>query len=179
MFGFFVCLFGFCFFGCFVGFLFCFLWGLCCLLLLLFCCCLVLGFFVLFWGMVRFFGVVVFVVCLLMRLSQVTVAGKFPIRNFSFPMVSVYPSWYFQASPLGAILLDCIFHIQHLTVDIQNPRDKHASVPTLLWQPISSTKSWRRFFGWIGLFLGAQTPPAAQRRSLRKKACLHSLLSKG
>lgn len=66
-----------------------------------------------------------------MRLSKVKVAGKFPIGNFSFPVVSVYPSWPFQASPLGAqesILLDCILHTQHRTADIQSPRDKHTSM---------------------------------------------------
>lgn len=121
-------------------------------------------------------------VCLLMRLSQVTVAGKFPIRNFNFPVVSVYPSWHFQVSPLGAqesILLDCIFHIQHLTVDIQSPRDIHKRVPALLWQPTSSTESWGSFLDGLGFSQLARPPPAAQRRSLRKKACLHSLLSKG
>lgn len=115
-----------------------------------------------------------------MSLSKVTVAGKFPIRNFNFPVVSVYPSWHFQASPLGAqesILLDCIFHTQHLTADIQSPKDKHTSVSQLSCGSQHPPPKAGRVFWMDWAF--PQTPPAAQRRSLRKKACLHSLLSKG
>lgn len=119
-----------------------------------------------------------------MRLFKVTVAGKLPIENFSLPVVSACPSWHFQASPLGvqeSVLLDCSFSTQHSSVDTESPRDKGIGVFQFSHgsqrSPLKAV-AVPRLMDWA-FYTNPQTAPMDQRRSLRKNACLHSLLSKG